>query len=82
MEQRLPWRLIQEYFQGQWVELVDSEWKWNSAHPSLARVRHHAGSRRELMQQIKKDRLQEGSVLLFINPAQLSLPPSKSSAVC
>lgn len=82
MDEKLSWKLIQEYFQGEWVELADTEWKWRSAHPSMARIVRHAASRQQLIKQIQREGSVPGSTILFVSPVQSALPVSVSSATC
>lgn len=82
MEQKLPWKLIEEYFAGKWVHLSDTDWKWRSSHPLMARVVRAADSRQQLIKEIQKDGFVPGATILFVSPLQSVLPVSESSAIC
>lgn len=67
MNNRLSWSAIRSAYAGQWVELTDSLWRWNSPYPKLARVRHHATNRNQLLELIKGDSPLEDSIILHVS---------------
>lgn len=77
----IAWSKIKNFFEGQWVELVDYKWDWNAAAPSCARIRHHAAHRSELLELIRRDDPVQGSVVLFIGAQHSRFEHSLSAAV-
>jgi hypothetical protein len=77
----IAWSKLKNFFEGQWVELVDYKWDWNAAAPSCARIRHHATDRSELLELIRQDKKIPGSVVLFIGAQHSSFEHSLSAAV-
>lgn len=69
MYSRMSWNRIKELFAGEWVELVDYDWDWNSAFPRSARVRRHASDRNELMAQPATGASSDAPVVLFVGAA-------------
>lgn len=65
----MSWSQIKKDFNGQWVEMTDFEWDWDSAHPSWAKIRNHASDRNELIAQIEFVGKKDGAVILFIGQA-------------
>lgn len=78
---RLSWSQISEFFQGEWVELVDYKWDWKQPFPTLGRVRHHAVDRNDLLTQIRSAEAIEGSVVLYLGVSRSSFEYSLSAAV-
>ena len=77
----IAWSQLKNFFEGQWVELIEYKWDWNAATPSWARIRHHASDRAELLELIRKDKKVAGSVLLFIGAQHSRFEHSLSAAV-
>ena len=77
----IAWSKLKNFFEGQWVELVDYKWDWNAAAPSCARIRHHATGRAELLELIRRDGAVKGSVVLFIGARHSTFEHSLSAAV-
>ena len=77
----IAWSKLKNFFEGQWVELVEYKWDWNAAAPSCARIRHHATDRSELLELIRRDKKVPGSVVLFIGAQHSSFEHSLSAAV-
>lgn len=72
MQHRLTWSQIREFFHNEWVELVDLEWDQERAIPKLARVRHHASGRKNLLDKVKKSNKVNDSAILYLGqPAPL-----------
>jgi hypothetical protein len=59
---KIPWKILRDTFEGEWVELVEYEWDWGAPFPKWARVRHHAPERSELMASIQN----RDNLILFI----------------
>lgn len=70
---KIPWTIAKEIFQGEWIEIVDSEWEWNAPHPRWVRVRRHARDRNELLSQISHSTLTDSDLphdlILFVAPS-------------
>jgi hypothetical protein len=66
----MRWLKIKEVFKGQWVELVDVEWKAHEPYPQSGTVRNHAPDRNELLEAVSKDRGSPESVILFVGAAE------------
>ena len=78
---RIAWSQLKDFFEGQWVELVDYKWDWNQAAPTWATVRYHAAERAELLAMIRKSGEVSGSVVLFIGNIRSTFEHSLSAAV-
>ena len=70
MNKRLSWSRIKDFFQGEWVELVDFEWEWGKSNPRWAVVRYHASDRNQLMRKIQMSGERSDSIVLFIGPTE------------
>lgn len=80
MGEPFDWTAIKKKFQGQWVELVDLEWDWNSPHPKKARVRHNASQRTRLMSKVNGSDQVEDSVILYLGASSLVAHQKRSEA--
>lgn len=67
MMNRLSWNTIRSTYAGQWVELTDTVWSWNSPYPRIANVRHHDLDRSRLLAKIKSDVPLSNSIILHVN---------------
>ena len=63
---RLSWAEIKHKYEGQWVQLVDYEWEWESSFPRWARVKSVSTHRAELKVSDHRD---PESVIVYVNPA-------------
>ena len=81
VSKKIGWSQLKDFFEGEWVELVDYEWNWKQPYPSWARIRHHAPDRAELLEFIRSDRSLAGSVVIFIGSAHSTFEHSLSAAV-
>ena len=81
MSTRYSWSQIKKEFSGQWVELTDFEWDWNSSHPSQARVRNHASDRNELIALIEFAGKKEGAVILYVGQGHSFVSHDSAAAV-
>ena len=50
---RLPWKVVQDLYRGEWVELTDYRWEWDELHPRWVCIRHHSNSRQALIHKVK-----------------------------
>jgi hypothetical protein len=66
---QVPWNLIREAFDGEWVELVRYSWKPEKLHPNTGIVRNHSPNRRELLKMIAGSGRIDGAVVLFVGPS-------------
>ncbi|MCB0339728.1 MAG: hypothetical protein KDD53_08990, partial [Bdellovibrionales bacterium] len=66
MTERLSWSRIKSLYRGQWVELIDFEWDWESHYPAWACVRHHHYDRNELLRLIEQSPAKKETVLLYL----------------
>jgi len=66
----MRWQKIKEVFKGQWVELANFEWDWDSAVPTTAQVVHHAQDREELLQMIEESGAAQDGVILYVGDTQ------------
>lgn len=78
---RYSWDQITRRFQGEWIELVEFDWDWNSPFPKWARVRHHSTNKRELQELIHGSSAVEDAVTLFVGPLNLVVDHTESSVV-
>ena len=78
---RLTWSQINEFFEGEWVELVDYKWDWNQTLQSWGHVRNHAKDRNELISKIRESDKTSNSVVLYLGAARSTFEHSVSAAV-
>ena len=76
----LTWNQIKESFSGLWVELIDFEWDWSSAHPRRARVRNFADDRNALLAKIQEQGRNSDSVILYVGSTVPFLRTNHDSA--
>ena len=81
ISKKFVWSQLKDFFEGEWVELVDYKWDWNQPCPAWARIRNHASDRMELLNQIREDGAVEGAVVLFIGNNHSTYEHSLSAAV-
>lgn len=67
----LSWDLIKSFFSGHWVELHNADWVWGARCPARAQVRHHARSRKELIEKIQASGSLADSVVVFVGPSTM-----------
>ena len=77
----IPWSHIRDFFEGQWIELVDYKWDWNAPTPTCGTIRHHSSDRAELLELIRKDRKIEGSVVLYVGNRRSTFEHSLTAAI-
>ena len=77
---RQTWKELREIYLGQWVELVDFDWDWNTPHPTVAKVRNSSSDRTELVELIARTGSLDDSVILFIGGVASSVVELDSSA--
>lgn len=68
MQRRLSWNQIKAIYRGEWVELTELDWEWDSPFPKRAVVRHHFADRADLMAAVRRDNrcATEQSTILFL----------------
>jgi len=66
MNKRLAWSQIRDFFEGQWIELVDVEWNENATFPTRARVRNYAAERSSLIEKISGAREVNDAIILYV----------------
>jgi hypothetical protein len=54
MNNRLPWQIVKEHFQDQWIELADYRWDWEAPYPTWVVVGDHAEDRGKLLSMISQ----------------------------
>jgi len=82
MKNRLSWNHIREHFSGHWVELVECEWNWSSPWPTLARVRHVAADRGELMRQIEASPAVDESIVVYVGGIAALVDRGEHAVTC
>lgn len=70
MNRRLSWNQIKNIFEGEWVELTEFDWGWEKTYPRWAKVRTHAATRQELMEQIALSGPNPHALIIYISVAQ------------
>lgn len=63
---RISWTQLRDLFAGEWVELVDFRWEWNSPTPAWAVIRHHASDRKALLKKIAESGEREDALILYL----------------
>lgn len=63
---RISWNQLRDLFSGEWVELVDFRWEWNSPTPAWAVVRHHASDRKALLKKISESGERDDALILYL----------------
>lgn len=66
---KIPWSRIQEAFEGQWIELVDSIWDNQASKPMAGTIRHFSNTRSELILKIANSDEIEDSAVMFVGPS-------------
>ena len=81
MNKILSWSDIVAKYNGQWVELVDYDWAWNTSYPRWARVRNHSFSRLELVRAISGSEKVTDSITLFLGAVGSTVDWTEAAAV-
>lgn len=66
---KIPWSRIQEAFEGQWIELIDSIWDHQSTRPMAGTIRHFSTTRVDLIKKIANSDEVQDSAILFVGPS-------------
>ena len=67
------WSGIIAKYDGQWVELIDYDWDWDSPFPRWARVRNHSFSRFELSKMVNRSEKVPNSITLFLGAVESAI---------
>ncbi len=76
----MSWSQILAKFDGEWVELIEYDWNWESPYPRWAKVRNHSPSRAQLSELLAASGPVTDSITLYLGAVE-SLVDRSNSAV-